>query len=375
LFKKLLVTVSLIAIVVTVNPTKALAVTSDKSITWTKTTKESESNNYYDVTYNKDKVYVVVGDDGAIVRSEDAKVWTSIAPRTTENLTTIATNGQQFVAAGNNGIIMQSADGKSWRKGSVSFTKEYTYEQVTGKTRSYIEDSYKINWTSKVKQSQLRFKDILWDGKRYVAIARWGVDTGRLKKEQYSYSPTYHLSSNFILTSKDGIKWKAKYVNVPEWDKIVYAGGRYTAISEYKVTTSKDLVKWNGKQFLTIGGQIYPSGNSFDGENIVAFSKDGKTWKLKDGNDCYYRYGTYGNKNYIAFDINGVMYSSTNGIDYKRTSKVTSQPLTTALWDGKKFLVGGEMGVILASAKGKDVDIPAQDKWIDDSATYSLVFE
>ncbi len=731
MFKKLVVTVLLFALVAgTTNPATVLAATSGKNMTWAKTTRESQSNNYYDVTYSKDKIYVVVGDDGAVVRSEDAKLWETIPLQTTENLNAIATNGKQFVAVGNNGIIIHSVDGKSWAKGSVSFSKAYNYEQITGKTRTYIEKSYKINWSAKTKQSQLQFKDILWDGKKYVAIARWEVNTGSLKKGQYSYTlPTYHLSSNFILTSKDGKKWTAKYSEVPDWEKIIYTGNKYTAISEESVSSSTDLAKWktttpkirgnftdiiysngkymtigwdgnvsartgtiytsadgvkwkavinkkvlgsgvsedddtygkpngfsdlimysvlwdgkqyviaglngmiltsksgtnwekineiwdvtfipfvssdwsgakaniqkiiydgeqyievgnngtilvsadlktgtiartrpavdfqnitydggsrylahgenntiwesstgynwkqvelpdvteilnwqgiashkdtaiaicqtrgywfsvndsfyyysdkpgswtkmnfpkkfnyiygakyikdryfvftengiitskdgktwngyfvtniklknityngkiyigqkgdfdektsenalyissdckkwtkaeinkdgkkyylaaasvvwNGRQFVTIGGELYPSGDNYDGEYTVAFSGDGKTWKLKDGKDNYYEYGTYGNKTYIAIDYKGNLYSSVNGIDYTKSVKATSQTLTTALWDGKKFLVAGEMGVILTSTKNKDTAVPAQDKWIDNNNSYSLTY-
>lgn len=730
MFKRLVVTVSLFALAAgIISPASVSAATSGKNITWAKTTGESQSNDFYDVTYNKDKIYVVVGQEGAVVRSVDAKEWKTIPLQTTENLNAVATNGKQFVAVGNNGTIIQSADGKSWTKSSVSFSKAYTYGQLTGKAKSYIEDSYIINWSAKAKQSQLQLKNILWDGKKYVAFAGWEVKTGTLRKGQYSDSLPYcQLSSNFILTSKDGMKWNAKYAEVPAFEKIIYTGSTYAAISEEEISFSQDLTKWktikpkirgdftdiiytngkymtigwdgnisartgtiytsvdgvkwkavinkkmigsgvsedtnaygkpngfsdlimnsllwdgkqyviggyngmiltsktgaswemlneswdvtfipfvssdltgakaniqkiifdgqqyievcnngtilvssdlktgtiarirpsveyenityggsrylahgesgtiwesatgynwkavelpevtepllwegiathkntaiaicqtrgywfsvneafyyysdkpgswtkmdfpkkfkvvygaqyikdkfyvftgdgyitskdgknwsnfsaskvnlknityngktyigpkssydgiiknntlytskdgkkwsraelkldgkkyylsapsviwNGKQFVTIGGVINPSGNIYNGEPVVGFSSDGKNWKVKKAADNGFEFGTYGNKTYLAIDYNGILYDSINGIDYKKSAKVTSQPLKTAMWDGKKFLVGGEMGIIVASTKNKASTVPAQDKWIEEYAAYSLVY-
>lgn len=53
---------------------------------------------------------------------------------------------------------------------------------------------------------------------------------------------------------------------------------------------------------------------------------------------------------------------------------LTSQSLRTALWDGKKFLVAGEMGVILSSTKDKNAVLPKQDKWQGDNYPYSIVY-
>lgn len=733
MFKKAIVYLLTAALAVSVmNPIKAVAATSGKNITWGKTTTESQSNNYYDVTFNKDKIYVAVGDDGAIARSSDTKVWKTIPLKTTDNLKAIATNGKQFVSVGSNGIILQSVNGKSWTRGSLKLS--YTYEQIAPKMKSYYESSYQVNWKAKAKQSQFQFRDIIWDGKKYVAIARWEVDAGSLKKgQEYNYSSqSLHLSGSFVVTSKDGKNWDAKFMDTPDVEKIVYTGKQYTAISEEAVSSSKDLVKWktttpdirgdftdliysngkymaigwdgnisartgtiytstdgvkwkavinkeilgsgiaeendtygkpngfsdlimnsviwdgkqyviagykgmiltssggtnwkminykwnvtfepfgfndksgsqaninqiiydgeqyvlvgnnstilvfsdletgtiarerpsvdfeaviydggnrylahgddgtiwesstgynwkqvklpdfedvedmvywqgiashkgkaiavyrtkvgwlsyseamyyysdkpgswkkmefpkevrgiygvnyikdkfyiftnegaitsvdgikwsglslsktllknityngkvyigqsgksdmttsedalftskdgkewkkvainkdgkkyyltapsvvwNGKQFVTIGGALYEWGSGFSGKNVVAFSTDGTTWTLKNADSNYYEAGSYGNKTYIAVDYNGDIYCSVNGIDYTKSEKPTSQPLSNILWDGKKFIAVGEMGIILTSTKDKDTTVPPQDKWKDNSKPYTILY-
>ncbi|MDF2485619.1 MAG: hypothetical protein K0R46_1787, partial [Herbinix sp.] len=353
MLKKLVISVSLLALLAGIfNPGSVLAANSGQNITWVKTTKESECNDYYDITYNKDKFYVVVGKDGAVVRSEDAKAWKKIPLQTSENLNAIATNGKQFVAVGNNGIIIQSANGKSWTKESASFSAAYTYEQITGKMRSYTEDSYKVKWAAKPKQSQLQFKDVLWDGKKYVAIAQWEVDTGSLKEGGYSYSLTQlHLSSNFILTSKDGKKWIAKYVDVPDLEKIVYTGSRYTAISEESVSSSTDLTKWktttpnirgnftdiiysNGK-YMTIGWD----GNISARTGTIYTSSDGVKWKAVI------------NKEIIGSGI------SEEDDTYGKPNGFSDLIMYSALWDGKQYVIAGYNGMILTSKSGTNWEL------------------
>lgn len=98
------------------------------------------------------------------------------------------------------------------------------------------------------------------------------------------------------------------------------------------------------------------------------------TWKIKETKDSF-EFGVYGNKTILALDYSGNVYTSTNGIDYTKISKPTSQTMYATLWDGKKFLIAGERGVILSSRKSKDTEIPESEKWVDSKESYSLGYE
>ncbi len=338
------------------NPMKAWAATSGKNITWKKTNTESQSNNYYDVTFNQDKIYVAVGDEGSVVRSADAKVWKTISLKTTDNLRAIATNGKQFVAVGSNGMILQSVDGKSWTRGSLKVS--YTYEQIAPKMKNYYEKVYQINWKTKAKQSQFQFKDIIWDGKKYVAIAQWEVDAGSLKKgQEYNYSSkSLRLSGSFVVTSKDGKNWDAKFMDTPEIEKIVYTGKQYTIISEETVSSSKDLVKWktttpnirgdfsnliysNGK-YLAIGWD----GNISARTGTIYTSTDGVKWKAV---------------------INKEILGSGIGEEddtYGKPNGFSDLIMNSVIWDGKQYVIAGHKGMILTSSSGTNWKM-LNDSW------------
>ena len=135
MFKKLLMFYLVLVILLSsFSPMKVKAASSGKDVSWTKLTKETQSNNLYDITYNKAKTYVTVGDDGMILWSKDAKKWNEVSLQSAENLKAVTTNGTKFVAVGNNGTILHSINGKAWTKGKINIS--YTYQQV--------EESYKL---------------------------------------------------------------------------------------------------------------------------------------------------------------------------------------------------------------------------------------
>lgn len=174
--KKRIVILAVLLILCELLPNNIVA--KSKNMEWIKVTNESECNNYHDIAFNKDKVYIVVGDDGSIVRSEDTKTWEKISSKTVNNLLTVATNGKNFVAGGNNGALLYSSNGKAWSKCSINFNKKYDYKMIsdcTKEARANMARSWKINWSKKIKIEQLKLKSIIWDEKNILQlqIGRW----------------------------------------------------------------------------------------------------------------------------------------------------------------------------------------------------------
>lgn len=54
-----------------------------ENMTWSKVSRESESGDLVDITYNQEKVYVAVGDEGTILRSNNGSDWKRIKLQTT----------------------------------------------------------------------------------------------------------------------------------------------------------------------------------------------------------------------------------------------------------------------------------------------------
>ena len=68
-------------------------------------------------------VYVVVGDNGIVLRSEDGIEWTVQPQFTTQNLRGL-TYGGRFVAVGEDGAIFTSVDGVTWEQRNSSTTAD-----------------------------------------------------------------------------------------------------------------------------------------------------------------------------------------------------------------------------------------------------------
>jgi hypothetical protein len=224
--------------------------------------------------------------------------------------------------------------------------------------KSYYEKVYQINWKAKAKQSQFQFRDIIWDGKKYVAIAQWEVDAGSLKKgQEYNYSSkSLRLSGSFVVTSKDGKNWETKFMDTPYVEKIVYTGKQYTAISEEAVSSSKDLVKWktttpnirgdfsdliysNGK-YLAIGWD----GNISARTGTIYTSTDGVKWKAV---------------------INKEILGSGIGEEddtYGKPNGFSDLIMNSVIWDGKQYVIAGHKGMILTSSSGTNWKM-LNDSW------------
>jgi hypothetical protein len=70
-------------------------------------------------------VYVVVGDNGVVLRSENGDEWTVQPQFTTQNLRGLVFGGR-FVAVGDGGSIFTSPDGITWTQANSGTTADLT---------------------------------------------------------------------------------------------------------------------------------------------------------------------------------------------------------------------------------------------------------
>ncbi len=330
-------------------PLTSNAATSGKDIIWEKISKESESGNLTDITYNKKKIYIAVGDEGTILRSSNGLDWKRVSMQTTSNFKSITTNGEEFVAVGSDGMIIKSKNGSSWSKATVTFNKKLTYQNITGKNQKYNDKNYNINWKKQPKQNEVEFRDVIWDGKKYVAVGHWQVDTGSLRSGKYSDFKQASLYSDFVATSSDGMKWKADYTGMENMESVVYTGQNYLITSETQIAYSADLKKWKiatPKVRGTIMEIIYANGKyvmiNWDGSvdsmgAAIHTSTNGTTWKS------------------VINPTN--LGSLTHKVDdtikkYGKANGFANLYMRTAIWDGSKYVVAGYKGMVLTSKSG-----------------------
>jgi hypothetical protein len=77
-------------------------------------------------TVHGNSIYVIVGDNGTILTSDNGSTWTSRADGRTDNLSEVTFGNNTFIAVGDNGTIRTSADnGTTWDNRTSGATKFY----------------------------------------------------------------------------------------------------------------------------------------------------------------------------------------------------------------------------------------------------------
>ncbi|MFC4598085.1 hypothetical protein [Cohnella hongkongensis] len=311
--------------------TTTYAASDSNSVQWYRASSQMVSNNLNDIVVNDRQVYVAVGDEGTILSSSDAKTWSAANFTGTVKLTSAATNGQAFVAAGEQTIVT-SKDGVNWTQGN--WKKSPTLgELISPSYKKAIDQSYTVNWKTKLPISSLNVESVIWDGQRFVAIGYWRAEAGKPKKKNAAEPQTASLSGTFAITSPDGLKWDIKGIDA-YGNKLVFTGKKYVAINFNRVYISADLVEW--KEYVP---EAFKSRTAFSFKDLI------------------YQNGTFFA---VYWDPGisaqtGVIYTSKDGIHWKEeTSGFKNRVMNTILWDGVQYWIGGAHGLLLRSENGTD---------------------
>lgn len=234
-------------------------------------------------------------------------------------------------------MVISSKDGTKWSKGKWS--KAYTIgELVSPSDKQSIERDYKVNWNEQMQFSYLWINDMIWDGKRFVATAKWQMSSGTPKKKlPYDY-PVANVYGSLVMTSTDGSTWSATITGN-------YGGSQYE--------NSNTLI-YTGKEYVLV---------SF---TVVNISKDLKTWKTYypvDGSRTSFSLNDvlYANGKFIAIGWDpgvgekgwsGVIYTSKDGVNWKeeKTKGLSNRIVKTIFWDGTQYWIGGGKGMLLRSS-------------------------
>ncbi|MEK5479671.1 hypothetical protein NYE70_22485 [Paenibacillus sp. FSL R5-0407] len=190
----------------------------------------------FDVAYGNG-VYVAVGGDGAIVRSEDSEKWYIVSSGVTNRILSVTFGNGMFVAVGDQNLLLTSTDGVKWSKQTLTITKKNVPTWTEANKGDFTKSKVQSNTS------------VIWDGQQFVLLTQ--MDTYTFKpdpiypKSSYRvYSPTGYA---FVSTSKDGMNWKTAQISPYVYDasKLKYINGMYCFFSRYEVLTSKNLVNWN----------------------------------------------------------------------------------------------------------------------------------
>jgi len=263
----------------------------------------------YGVTFGGG-VFVIVGDCGEILTSQDGKHWSAPASKSSDFLTGVAWGNPGYVVVGDKGTILTSPDGSNWTKrnsGTASTLFAVAYGNgtfvVVGEHGTVLTSNDGIQWASAdagpILMAAIAFGNGLFMGT--------GADT--------DFPGKIYSDNHQTMVSTDGKNWQAVKHPYPPLEGQVgdmtingssggttslnFGGGRFIATSTEGVYTSINGNSWipstepygfkssysgaafgNGT-FVAVGdGSTIGTNHNRTFWATIATSKDANTWEL-----------------------------------------------------------------------------------------------
>ena len=250
----------------------------------------TDSGNYRSIATNG-SIYVACGTSGEISTSPDLETWTRRSSGTSMELMDVIWTGTSFIVVGQYGTIVRSDDGITWTviKQGVAGTHNSYIRAVKGNNKiiacgsgmllsASTDDG--ITWTdSTLAEVSNSVQGLAYGNSLYVAVCNGGV----------------------IYASSDGAVWdQVTSVTTDNLEDIVYANNRFVVCTERgKVFYSADGQSWTLSQTNTTAqfnaisytnGFYYCAGTL----GVLFVSKDLVTWQQVDTANNYSLNGAEG---------------------------------------------------------------------------------
>jgi len=308
----------LLSLIVAFGGVCAPAKASSPSWQW-KQQSGKESSELRDIVILDNGMRIAIGDDTTVLRSVNGENWNQVSFPAKSNLTAAATDGKTTVVVGDRGVVALSTDGLKWTQSAVKGTIRLDQFNPSYKN--------KPEGKSELKQDGIRWMDIIWDGKQYVASAEGKVSFG-----------IYNSSYPLIGVSANGTDWKLTPLVSTEhlslFEKkipLVKFKSNWIAITDKGVFYSRDLKTWTFKK-VNIDATIYAAAANDD--VLVVVGWDGRA-------------GT-------GRALGGFVFTSEDGLNYKRQpAKFYNISLNAVIWTDGKFVAAGHYGTLFESADGQ----------------------
>ena len=204
-----------------------------------------------------DRVFVSVGNSGAIVSSTDGENWIARSSGTTNNLNGIVFNGTLFVAVGDKGTMVTSFDGTTWTErisGISNSLTAVTYGNgnfvAVGKLGEVLTSQDGLNWQEINSGVLDDLSAVAYGNGKFVATGVLGVSGGS--------------GENITLVSSDTISW-TKTVQPVSLSAICFGNGFFVAVGNAVssgVFKSEDGITWKARQ-VSLGVSLALNGVTF----------------------------------------------------------------------------------------------------------------
>lgn len=301
---------------------------------------------------NAGEVSVIVGSDGAILRSEDGINWYSQISPTVENLNCVefSFTFNLFVASGADGTIIYSEDGKSWRVGTNSSNKNINALAHSNTRMIAVGDDGTILTSS--------------DGMNFVAMES---PTTRTLYDVYYNDVTFIATgaNGTILTSTDGTSWTSRTSGTTYSIRSIAFNentNEFLAVgNEGLMIKSSNLQTWTiipSLAYLTLNSVIY-------NDNLNLFVIVGDYGTIITGLDEFTRttlnqekeimfIGFIKEYSHMFIGGAGILYSSSNAEDWSNILNLIDSQLHDVVYinDFELYIASSSNGRIIISEDG-----------------------
>lgn len=287
--------------------------------------------------------FVVVGDGGAIVASQDAMTWTVASSGTTNSLMRVAYGNNVFVAIGDSGTILTSPNGVAWTarsSGTIGNLSGIIYQNET----FIVADASGLILTST-------------DGTAWTSNPAWTANNLMMVAYGNGASVTVD-NTGAVRTSAGGENWAISMAGLgPGIDGLAYGNGIFVAVGGMAIFTSTDGIAWTprvsgttrslyGVRFIL--DRFWAVGES--GTMLTSF--DGVTWTPKTSGTADLLYDiAYGANRFVAMGRYGILTSS-DGQVWSVTNQEGNSDVVRIAYGNHRFIALDAYGTILTSSDG-----------------------
>jgi hypothetical protein len=290
-------------------------------------------------------VFAAVGDNGVIVTSSDGTNWANVNNATDTNLRAVTRGDAGYVAVGNGGLLYTSPDATNW-------VRRFRHISASG------------NW-----------HDVEFARGRYVAIGgdsitpavststdatNWTPLPATLGYTLYGLARGNGLfvavgEGSAILTSPDGLVWTRRYSGTNRLNAVTWGNGTFVAVGRNgTILTSPNGATWTLRgsgagffQAVAYGGGVFVAGTQ---AGYLFVSSDAASWTPAP--NSYFTSIedlTFGNGVFLAVGANGLILASSDAANWAPRLSQCVNTLRGAACIGGSFLVVGNNETILQS--------------------------
>ena len=315
------------------------------------------------VANNGDR-YVAVGDGGVAVYSDGLGVFQLGKTETTQNLSGVVWDGQQFVAiggsrggSGTQASVFVSPNGEQWQRTdtgiNVQVVDGFAFSGSVYVTTTSSRLVFGSSPTSLSFGDALGFSatDVDWTGTEFVVVGNGGGVASSPDGETVVPIDT-GFDDNYAAVASNGDTWVAVALQ-----SVVTTTDAGDTWSETLFDTGATAVVWDGQQFIV-----------FISNGVYHTSPDGVSWTEQPSMPVpnatrSVRDAVLGDSGYFAAGGGGAVYSSPDAITWSdRLGIDYSATLASVAWSGQRFVAAAtdQSGLFLTSTNGRtwDLDTP-----------------